>query len=99
MKALLITFLTTTLVASTSFAQESVIISNEIAKAIEEANLHDGRVINFKKEVERLYLNNKKIDYFELRNGEIVDRTDIRSIKLPDSHRHILKATGVDGGG
>ncbi len=99
MKALLLTFMTTTLLASSAFADESVFTSSDAAKLIKEARLHDGRKIEFKRDVERLHLFDNKIDYFELKNGEIVDRSDIFSIKRPDSHGLILKATGVDGGG
>ncbi|HAZ13265.1 MAG: hypothetical protein A2X86_00445 [Bdellovibrionales bacterium GWA2_49_15] len=99
MKKMIFTFVTTALLASSSFAQDLSNTTIELSKTIKEAKLFDGRKVDFQKEVEKLHLFDNKIDFLELRSGEIVDRTDIRSIQLLDSHRMILKATGVDGGG
>ena len=99
MKKIIFTFVTTALVASSLFAQDSNTFSIEQSNPIKEANLFDGRKVDFQKEVDKLHLYDHKIDYLELRTGEIIDRTDILSIKFLDSHGMILKATGVDGGG
>ncbi len=99
MKAFAFSFITSSLLASSAFAQEFVISKSEAPKLIEEARLFDGRRIDFKNDVERTHLFDRKIDFLELKTGEIVDRSDILSIKLPNAHGSILKATGVDGGG
>ena len=63
--------------------------------------LWDGRVINFNADVLGLRLNNGNIEYLELQNGEIVDRTDIRSF-IPSNrieNQNSRSRIGVDGGG
>ena len=65
------------------------------------AVLIDGRVIDLGSDVLSLNLNQGELDFLELQNGEIVDRTDIRSLmpqnKLEDQNSR--SRIGVDGGG
>lgn len=65
------------------------------------AVLFDGRVIDLGSDVLSLNLNQGNIDFLELQDGEIVDRTDIRSLipqnKLEDQNSR--SRIGVDGGG
>jgi len=63
--------------------------------------LFDGRSIDLKKDVETVYLYNKKLDYLELKSGEIVDRTDITKLIAKGLRNPIstIQMIGVDGGG
>ncbi len=99
MKKLFFTILSSSVIASTVMANEPFDLSKLVSKSLKEVQLLDGRKLDFKKEVERLHLYDNKIDYLELLNGEIVDRTDIQTLRLLDNHTMILRATGVDGGG
>ena len=116
MKKVLLATLATSLIASHSFAYEPInttdyaklaeqfkkmnmskLISN---KKLEDVVLFDGRTINIKQDVDSLNLYNNKIDYLELRSGEIVDRLDIHQLQINLGGRvQRLMATGVDGGG
>ncbi|MFA5584287.1 MAG: hypothetical protein WDA09_08740 [Bacteriovoracaceae bacterium] len=63
--------------------------------------LVDGRIINFKSDVQSLSLNQGQIDYLELQNGEIIDSTDIRNL-VPQNKLESQSSRsriGVDGGG
>ncbi|HAZ12493.1 MAG: hypothetical protein A2X86_19745 [Bdellovibrionales bacterium GWA2_49_15] len=86
------------MVATSAMVREIELRNSEGAEFIEEARLFDGRKIDFKNDVERTHLFEHKVDFLELKSGEIVDRSDILSIKLPDANRAILDAFGVDGG-
>lgn len=99
MKKLIFTILSSSVIASTAMANEPFDLAKLVSKSLKEVQLLDGRKLDFKKEVERLHLYDNKINYLELLNGEIVDRTDIQTLRLLDNHTMILRATGVDGGG
>lgn len=99
MKKLIFTILSSSVIASTAMANEQFDLTKLVSKSLKEVQLLDGRKLDFKKEVERLHLYDNKIDYLELLNGEIVDRTDIQTLRLLNNHTMILRATGVDGGG
>ena len=73
----------------------SKLISNQ---KLDDVVLFDGRTINIKQDVDSLHLYNNKIDYLELRSGEIVDRLDIHQLQINLSGR-VQRLIGVDGGG
>jgi len=99
MKKLFFTIISSSLIATSVFPNDQLRTKLDLSTVFKDAMLRDGRSIDFKKEVERLHLYENKIDFLELYNGEIVDRTDIQTLRLLDAHSLILKATGVDGGG
>lgn len=107
MKKLIFTILSSSMIASSAMANNTLkMASLDMGKLVstqklKEIKLLDGRTLNFQKEVERLHLYENKVDYLELLNGEVVDRTDIQALRLLDVNNHmmVLRATGVDGGG
>lgn len=99
MKNLVLTILASSLISSSPLAYMNSNMPKLAPSTIVEALLKDGRLVDFKKEVEELHIFNNKIDYIELTTGEIIDRLDIEKIKHRNPHSGIEKATGVDGGG
>ncbi len=99
MKKLILTILSSSLIASSAFANQTLDLTKIVSKNLKEVSLLDGRKIKFKKEVEKLHLYDGKIDYLELLNGEVVDRTDIQSLQFLDANKLMMARTGVDGGG
>ena len=99
MKKLIFTILSSSMIASSAFAYETLDLTKLISKNMKEVKLLDGRKIDFQKEVERLHLYDSKIDYLELLNGEIIDRTDIQSVRFLHADKLMMARTGVDGGG
>lgn len=113
MKKLLFTIISSSLVASTIYASNTIIINDYLenpynfAKDYKAITLYDGRNIDLNKDVQNLYMFNTKVDYLELYNGEVVDRTDIQSfesVKKPTlpviiNEALFLSKLGVDGGG
>ena len=63
--------------------------------------LFDGRVLPLS-QIRSFHWYGKEIDYLELTDGEIVDRSDIRSLDTfqdRESLKSFFMAKGVDGGG
>lgn len=69
-----------TLTILTTLAVSLFSLSSFAFTGLKSVVLFDGRIINLKSDVQGLSLNQGQIDYLELQNGEIVDRTDIRSL-------------------
>ncbi|MDP7319181.1 MAG: hypothetical protein QF441_01170 [Bacteriovoracaceae bacterium] len=92
MKKLIFMTLTSTLILASSLGF--------CAEKDEEVKLYDGRVINLQKDVQTIHTYNNAIDFLELNDGEIVDRTDIleKEHKLNQRHDNLAKARGIDGG-
>ena len=99
MKKLLVTIISSSILSFSALASERLDLSKFVNSDLQGARLFDGRSIDFKKEVEAIHLYKKQIDYIELLNGEVVDRTDIKLIQLLDRKKLMLVKTGVDGGG
>jgi len=115
-KKIFLATLATSLIASSSFAIEPVYLSGyaqyeersnkvDMNKLVEDGKLEDvvlfdGRTINIEQDVDSLNLYENRIDFLELRDGEIVDRLDIDQLQINAGSRAIrLMARGVDGGG
>ena len=116
MKKVFLATLATSLIASSSFAfepyklndygkfkeQSKTLDMKKLVKngKLEDVVLFDGRTINIEQDVDSLNFYDNRIDFLELRNGEIVDRLDIDQIEINLGGRtQRLLATGVDGGG
>lgn len=69
--------------------------------AIKSAVLFDGRLINLRTDVLSIKYNHGDIDYLELQSGEVVDRTDIRTLILHNKlgSQNSRSRIGIDGGG
>lgn len=90
-----------TLTILTTLAVSLFSLSSFAFTGLKSVVLFDGRIINLKSDVQGLGLNQGQIDYLELQNGEIVDRTDIRSL-IPQNkieNQNSRSRIGVDGGG
>ena len=87
---LIITAIVTSLFSLSSFGS-----------TIKSAELFDGRVIDLETDVINSDYYQGQIDYLELQNGEIVDRTDIKKIILQNKiqNQNSRSRIGVDGGG
>lgn len=95
MKKMILFTITTSLIASNAFA-----ISQQIqAPNIKTITLFDGRLINNKLDIKRIHLYDEQVDFLELKDGEIIDRSDIDQIQFSNRESFVLASTGVDGGG
>ena len=89
-----------TLTILTTLAVSLFSLSSFAFTGLKSVVLFDGRIINLS-DIQGLSLNQGQIDYLELQNGEIVDRTDIRSL-MPQNkieNQNSRSRIGVDGGG
>lgn len=89
-----------TLTILTTLAVSLFSLSSFALTGLKSVVLFDGRIINLS-DIQGLSLNQGQIDYLELQNGEIVDRTDIRSL-MPQNkieNQNSRSRIGVDGGG
>lgn len=71
---------------------------SSFGSTIKSAVLFDGRVINLETDVKDLNYYQGMIDSLELRNGEVIDRTDIIKF-VPKRIDNSAMRIGVDGGG
>ena len=95
MKKMILFTITTSLIASNAFA-----INQQIqAPNIKTITLFDGRLINNKLDIKHIHLYDEQVDFLELKDGEIIDRSDIDQIQFSNIESFVLASTGVDGGG
>lgn len=99
MKKLLLTIISSTVVASTAMANDRLAMPQFSLENLREVQLIDGRRLNSSTEVERVHLYNNKVDYLKLYNGEIVDRTDILILNFRHAQKLMTARVGVDSGG
>ena len=69
------------------------------------AKLHDGRTIDFKKDVEEVHFWDAELDYIQLLNGEVLVPMDIKSLKKKKPQSLLIRASndiryggGIGGG-
>ena len=96
MKKLLFTIVSSIMITSSAFSSDLVKLDpNKIVKV----NLFDARSLNFKSQVKGFGLHKNKLDFLELKSGEIVDRTDIDSYQFYHSNSLMMARLGINGGG
>ena len=91
----IISILGLSLIVSTAILANDIVLND----SVEAIKLFDGRRIDPRSEVDRAHVVDKNIEFLELKTGEIVDRSDIVSLKFSQGHNLLMRVMGVDGGG
>ena len=99
MKKMFLSFFIMVAISSSAYSEVAELSSKNAELNIEAFKLFNGRVIKLKESVHKVYFFKGKLDFVELKDREVIDRTDIISIKRNDESKETFAAAGVDGGG